>query len=101
MARKTYKVATGDKTVRVTVPAGDEGPVLKDLLCDNLSPQAVAAIATYLLAGKTANKKVEREVAWFANFLVTGVLGGQEALERLATEAGLGSWTAARKVLAR
>ena len=47
---ETYEVERGGRKVRVTVPeAIDEGD-LAAALRDNLSPQAVAAIAAHLLA---------------------------------------------------
>jgi len=68
--------------------SGEQTALLRDVLRDALSPQAVAAMATYLLAGKTANKKVACEMMWFTNLLVMDVLGGPEALDRLVEEAG-------------
>jgi hypothetical protein len=74
---------------RREVAGADEGQLgLFDALRENLSPQAVAAMATYLMAGKTACPEVSRELAWFTNRLVE-MLGGAEALDRTAKEAGL------------
>jgi len=69
--------------------SGEGKKVLADVLRDNLSPQAVAVLVTRLLAGKTPEVEVERELTYFTNFLIDDVLGGAEALDRLAKEAGL------------
>jgi len=69
--------------------SGEGKKVLADVLRDNLSPQAVAVLVTRLLAGKTPEAEVERELTHFTNFLIADVLGGAEALDRLAKEAGL------------
>ena len=63
---ETYEVERGGRKVRVTVPeAIDEGD-LAAALRDNLSPQAVAAIAAHLHGlVNTKNDAVNRQVAWF------------------------------------
>ena len=69
--------------------SGEARAVLCDVLRDNLSPQAVAVLVARLVAGKTPEAEVDRELTWFTNVLVAEVLGGPEALDRLAKEAGL------------
>jgi len=53
---------------------GEAAEVVRDVLRDNLSPQAVAAIAAHLHGvAKTKDEKVNREVAWFAEQLLAMV----------------------------
>jgi hypothetical protein len=118
---KTYEADFRGKKVRVTVPENDwvptlgpdyggEGPgsrhcsvaysgdsvdVLRDVLKDNLSPQAVAAVA--VAVGALANRldgrgrgemALHRELRWFADLLLD-MLGGQADARRLCDEAEL------------
>ena len=69
--------------------SGEGKKVLADVVRDNLSPQAVAAVVRCILTGKRARADVDREVLWLTNLLVSDVLGGPEALDRLVTEAGM------------
>ena len=93
---KTYEAAMGGKKVRVTIPerhdtvaySGDAAEVLRDVLKDNLSPLAVAAIASCLQTNRTNDQDVDRQVAWFAEQL-RQLLGGDEQQSRLAEELGL------------
>ncbi len=64
----------------------DEG-VLFEALKDNLSPQAIAGIAAYLVARPTAgpNASVNKELHWFVDQLVD-LVGGDEAFNRLCEE---------------
>jgi len=86
---ETYEVERGGRKVRVTVPE-DPKPedVLADALRENLSPHAVAAIAAYLQPVRTMDPEVVRQVRWFAE-LLTKVVGGDEAFDRLCEEVGL------------
>ncbi len=87
---KTYKHTRRDgTTVRVTVP-DDPRPeeMLVDALRDNLSPEAVAAIASWLQPARTNDENVDREVRWFAEQLAQA-LGGWDQQNRLAEELGL------------
>jgi hypothetical protein len=68
--------------------SGEQGAVLKDVLRDALSPQAVAAIVAYLQPAKTKDKAVNHELNWFAERL-TELVGGPEMQGRLAEEVGL------------
>ena len=68
--------------------SGEQTAVLKDVLSDALSPQAVAAIAAYLQPAKTKDKAVNHELEWFASRL-TELVGGPEMQGRLAEEVGL------------
>ena len=68
--------------------SGEQAAVLKDVLSDALSPQAVAAIAAYLQPAKTKDKAVNHELHWFAERL-TELVGGPEQQGRLAEEVGL------------
>ena len=63
---------------------------LFDALEDNLSPDAIAAIAAYVSAGPTAgpNAAVNKELHWFVDQLVD-LVGGDEAFNRLCEELGL------------
>ena len=87
---KTYKHTRPDgSVVRVTVPE-DPKPeeLLIDALRENLSPQAVAAIASWLQPARTNDENVDREVRWFAEQLAQA-LGGWDQQSRLAEELGL------------
>jgi glutamine cyclotransferase len=68
--------------------SGDAAEVLKDVLRDNLSPRAVAAIVAYLQPARTKDKAVNHELEWFAERL-TELVGGPEMQGRLAEEVGL------------
>ena len=84
---ETYEVERGGKKVRVTVPeAIDEGD-LAEALKDNLSPQAVAAIAAFLTAARVKNRQVQRQIEWFAGMLVDML--GVDEFNRLIEEVGL------------
>ena len=92
---RTYEADFRGKKVRVTVPqrhetvaySGEAEEVLRDLLRDNLSPQAVAAIAAHLHGiVKTTDDKVNGEVAWFTGQLLE-LLGDQ--YNALCEELGL------------
>ena len=98
---ETYEATYHGKKVRVTVPerhesvaySGDAAEALRDVLRDNLSPHAVAAIAAFLQparpsAGRTGNTSVDRELRWFADQLVE-LLGGADAFNLLCNEVGL------------
>jgi hypothetical protein len=66
---------------------GTAAEVVRDVLRDNLSPQAIAAIAAHLHGiVKTKDDKVNCEVAWFAEQLM-GMLGDQ--YNALCEEVGL------------
>lgn len=86
---KTYAAKTPDgRTVRCTVPE-DPTPdeVLFDAIKDNFSPQAVAAMAAYLQAANTKNRRVNQQLAWFAGELVKML--GATGYGRLLEEVGL------------
>jgi len=85
---KTYPVEVDGRKTRVTVPENDEQNVLRDWFSDNLTPQAVATIVSFLQPVRTDDQDVDEEVRWFAEQLV-GALGGYEAQSRLAEEVGL------------
>ena len=70
--------------------SGDAAAVLRDVLKDNLSPRAVAAIAAYLRQGDPASTddRVNKEVWWFLD-LLTDLVGGYDEQVRLAAEVGL------------
>ena len=66
----------------------DASASLVDALRDNLSPEAVAAIASWLQPARTNDGNVDREVRWFAEQLAQA-LGGWDQQSRLAEELGL------------
>ena len=68
--------------------SGEQAAVLRDVLSDALSPQAVAAIVAYLQPAKTKDRAVNRQLRWFAERL-TELVGGPEMQGRLAEEVGL------------
>ena len=57
-------------------------------LRENLSPHAVAAIAAYLQPVRTMDPDVVRQVRWFRE-LLTELVGGEDAMNRLCEEVGL------------
>lgn len=84
---ETYEAEHKGRKVRVTVPdAIDEGDLAAGLK-DNLSPQAVAAIAAYLTAARVKNRQVQRQIEWFAGMLVDML--GVDEFNRLIEEVGL------------
>ena len=68
--------------------SGTTGEVVQEVLRDNLSPEAVAAIISYLQPVNTKDSAVNKEVEWFSGQLVQ-LLGGYEQHTRLANELGL------------
>jgi len=92
---KTYEAEHDGRKVRVTIPErhdhvayeGDAAEVLRDVLKDNLSPQAVAVIAAHLHGlVHTKSDRMNREVAWFTDLLLN-LVGDQ--YNALCEEAGL------------
>ena len=91
---KTYEVEANGRKARVTVPerhemcaySGDLKDILRDVLRDNLSPEAVAAIAAQLDARKVKDDQVAREVEWFRRLLVGMVKG---TFRQLCDELGI------------
>jgi hypothetical protein len=76
---KTYEADFRGRKVRVTVPqrhetvaySGDAKNVLRHVLRDDLSPQALAVIAAHLHGlVNTKSESVNREVAWFTEQLL-------------------------------
>ena len=85
--------AAGQKPVRHD--KADDG--LREALCDNLAPQAVAAIVAFLQPQRygplkpdepTASAEVNAQVAWFVERL-TEMVGGDEQVKQLLGEVGL------------
>ena len=72
---------------KVTVPENDEQDLF-DAVREQLSPHAVAAIASCLQINRTSNPDVDRQVRWFHDQLCE-MLGGYEEQSRLAEELGL------------
>lgn len=66
----------------------DASDSLIDALRENLSPEAVAAIASWLQPACTNDENVNREVHWFAEQLAQA-LGGWDEQSRLAEALGL------------
>ena len=88
---KTYETTLNGNKTRVTIPDNPrDDETLFEALKDNLSPEAVAAIVTYLVARPTAapNASVNRELNWFTDRLVE-LVGGDEAFNRLCEKLGL------------
>ena len=74
---KTYATKMPDgRMVHCTVPENDENDLF-DAIREQLSPEAVAAIAAHLLAARTNNADVNRQVQWFTNGLIA-MLGAGE-----------------------
>ena len=72
---------------RTRVAQPDAKDVLRTALRDNLSPEAVAAIAAHLGSVQTNSKSVNGEAAWFRGFLVD--LLGVEQVNAMCEELGL------------
>ena len=85
---ETYEATHKGRKVRVTVPDAVDEQILFDAIRDNLSPQAVAAVAAFLRAASTNNRAVNRQIQWFATQLIELVGGGDEH-NRLCEEVGL------------
>ena len=61
---------------------------MRDAIRDAMSPEAVAAAASFLLAGRCDDEETNIEVQWFANELIE-LLGGPEEQNRICREIGL------------
>ena len=85
--RDTYEAEVNGRKVRVTVPENDESELF-EAVREQLSPEAVAAIASCLQINRTNNPEVDRQVRWFHDQLCQ-LLGGYEQQARLAEELGL------------
>ena len=86
---ETYEATTNGKKVRVTVPENqDPAALMREAIRDQLSPHAVAAIASCLQINRTNDADVDRQVRWFHGQLCE-LLGGHEQQSRLAEELGL------------
>jgi len=86
---KTPAVEHDGKKGRVTVPPTPApAEILIDAIKDNLSPEAVAAIAAWLQPARCGQEQVDRQVRWFAEQLVEA-LGGDDAFNRACEELGL------------
>ncbi len=72
------------KTNAMVGYSGEMKDILRDVLRDNLSPEAVAAIAGCLTPAVGKRDKVAREVAWFRGFLIE-MLGADE-FDRMCDE---------------
>ena len=86
---ETYEATFEGQTRRVTVPA-DPTPaeLLADAIKDTLSPEAVAAVVAALGTVTTNTRDTNRELAWFAEQLVT-MVGGPEECNGLIDGIGL------------
>jgi len=76
------------RTHHMVAYSGEDVQVLKDVLRDNLSPEAVAVVAKYLAPAMNVHPVTDREVAWFRGVLVE-LLGGEKALDRTCKELGI------------
>ena len=87
---KTYETTLDGKKTQVTIPENPVDDDTLEALKDNLSPEAVAAIAAYLVAhpAEAPNKAVNRELNWFTDRLLE-LVGGDEAFNQLCEDIGL------------
>ena len=76
MAKKQTNVMAGY--------SGEMIDILQDVLQDNLSPEAVAAIAGCLTPALGKRDKVAREVVWFRTLLIEMV--GADEFNRMCDE---------------
>lgn len=67
--------------------SGSGEEVLKDVLRDSFSPQAVAAISAYLRSAETKVESVNKEISYMADLLMNMV--GVDEYNRLIEEVGL------------
>jgi len=67
--------------------SGTASEVMRDVLKDNMSPEAVAAIVSYLQPVSTTSGTVNKEIEWFSGQLAE-LLGGYDQQTRLAGELG-------------
>ena len=72
---------------KATVPENDQSELF-EAIREQLSPHAVASIASHLQGARTNNQDVDRQVHWFTEELCR-LLGGYEQQNRLAEEMGL------------
>ncbi len=90
---KRYEVEVDGRKAQVTVPehhemcaySGDLKDILRDVLQDSLSPEAVAMVAACIDHEVVKDAKVAREVKWFRGLLVK-MVGGEDAVERACDE---------------
>jgi len=74
---------------RKPVAASNDNQNLRNALRENLSPEAVAAIAHRLTpTPKSGHRELDAEVTWFATLLAE-TLGGWNQQERIIQELGL------------
>ena len=80
---KTYDAGQGRHVTVPENPISDE--TLFDAIKDNFSPEAVAAIAAYIQAANTKNRRVNQQLTWFASELVKmlGATGYAHLLEEV------------------
>jgi len=72
------------KTHVMVAYSGEMTDVLRDVLRDHLSPEAVAAIAARLAPATGKRNKVAREVAWFRRLLIEMV--GADEFSRMCEQ---------------
>ena len=83
----TYEAEINGRTVRVTVPENETQDVLlEDAIRDAISPEAVVAIASNLAGAKTKDARVNQEVRWFCERLISMV--GTEQYNAILEEIG-------------
>ena len=89
MTAKRHDAKTPDGCTRKASIPDDPTPedVLYDALRDNLSPQAVAAIAACLQPARVRSRNVQRQVDWFRDRLIEML--GEGEFDRLMDEVGL------------
>ena len=84
---KTHQTTIDGRPRRVTVPENEDA--MLDAMAAELSPQAVAVIATRANRSRQPmicpDLDVERQVQWFAERLIER-LGGKQACNRLLKE---------------
>ncbi len=81
---KLYDAGNGRK---VTIPENDESELFAAVR-EQLSPEAVAIIITYLQPARSNNPEANRQVRWFMDEL-TNLLGGVKRHAELMDELGL------------
>ena len=72
------------KTHVMVAYSGEMTDVLRDVLRDHLSPEAVAAMAAHLAPAAGKRNKVAREAAWFRRLLIDMV--GADEFDRMCEQ---------------
>lgn len=86
---RTYEATIRGRETGATIPENSKPEdLLADAIRENLTPDAVAAIAAWLQSATTRDASVNRQIAWFREQLVV-TIGGYDALNQAMEDLGL------------